>query len=769
MPKTSADFRGYNNGLDVVVTIGGRQWTATYLSANSSGDPILTFWVATYDGVYSRWHSQEVNRSGDYPNNMYGTSEIRAVALNNGGGYAATYNATSLTYVNQDENNDWAIYTMDSVSGSLTSFIEVPDNMSWQHNQSAKDSAGQSYNYNNDALNSGMGSFYDDDHCYESKTGYANWANDKVWLPSIAETGENNESGIWMVSKNQRASDTHTWTRSGYYNNYYRSFRHLSSGTGESYGNISAVAWGRPAFHLNLKKAAERAENLKTDQPTNVTLEYTGRALTLADVSAEHKSWYDSAKISLEYPAGGMKDAGTYTVTANIKEDFISNHEFSGEPDTSKGETPTTRKFNFTITKKKIGVDLTLDPSGKPAAALKTAELCGGDSTENGRAPNLGFNYTSSNGYNSDTLPTAVGTYTATVKILNTDCNYVLDNTYTINFTINKTDVPKPTISGQASKQYTGEEITFTMTGGDNAGINITLPDGMTRDVNTLRAKNAGKYKVVVTLADNGVATQWPGGSTSAIELEYEIMKKPLGITITCDASNFEWNVGDRPTVTIVGDSHPDDSTELYIYYIDNNIGTSIKYDNINNDKVIEGKTRTIKMPGDIAQGSYTICVELYGDRKDNANYSLAVAKTAVFTVKGNSVTVDDSVINWKYNNTEVGNPTDTLVLVYNGNAYRFSVDESVLASHGAKIDIGKGTNGYDGNISETNAGSSLYSVTVYLTNLDSNYESYNAQYTLYYRIDKAKYDLSGLSWPSVSTLEYNGRAQGMTLQGTLP
>ncbi|MDE5616869.1 MAG: hypothetical protein K2I78_03685, partial [Clostridia bacterium] len=359
MPKTSADFRGYNNGLDVVVTIGGRQWTATYLSANSSGDPILTFWVATYDGVYSRWHSQEVNRSGDYPNNMYGTSEIRAVALNNGGGYAATYNATSLTYVNQDENNDWAIYTMDSVSGSLTSFIEVPDNMSWQHNQRAKDSAGQSYNYNNDALNSGMGSFYDDDHCYESKTGYANWANDKVWLPSIAETGENNESGIWMVSKNQRASDTHTWTRSGYYNNYYRSFRHLSSGTGESYGNISAVAWGRPAFHLNLKKAAERAENLKIDQPTNVTLEYTGRALTLADVSAEHKSWYDSAKISLEYPAGGMKDAGTYTVTANIKEDFISNHEFSGEPDASKGETPTTRKFNFTITKKKIGVDLT--------------------------------------------------------------------------------------------------------------------------------------------------------------------------------------------------------------------------------------------------------------------------------------------------------------------------------------------------------------------------------------------------------------------------
>lgn len=123
-PKTSEDFRIYNNNeedvnnKDVTVTIGARQWTATYLSKNLSGEPILTLMLATYDGFNSSWHTQATNSNGNYPNNMYGTSSVRAVALNNGGEYARTYNATSLTRVEQDENNDWAIYTMDDVKGS---------------------------------------------------------------------------------------------------------------------------------------------------------------------------------------------------------------------------------------------------------------------------------------------------------------------------------------------------------------------------------------------------------------------------------------------------------------------------------------------------------------------------------------------------------------------------------------------------------------------------------------------------------------------------
>ncbi|MDE6471814.1 MAG: hypothetical protein K2L52_02175, partial [Clostridia bacterium] len=506
--------------------------------------------------------------------------------------------------------------------------------------------------------------------------------------------------------------------------------------------------------------------------PTDVESVYNGQAQTLADVSSEQTKWYDSTKITLSYPTG-MTDAGTYKVTAKISDSALADdpdYTFKGDPDPSKGEDEHTRVFNFTIKKKKIGVTVALDTGGMPVVSLKnSSDVYTGDNASNGRAPNLAFNYTSINGYNDTVRPTAVGTYTATAIITNSGCNYELDNTYSIQFKIDKKDVPKPAISGQSSKQYTGENITFTMTGGDNADITIEMPDGMTRSGNTLTAKNAGTYKVVCKLADNGVATQWPDGTATAIELTYEITKKPLTLTITCSVSDFTWNVGDRPVVTIVGDSYENDSTELYIYYIDNNIGNSIKYDNINNDKVINGKTRTITMPGDIPQGSYTICVELYGSNKDNDNYSLAAIKTQAFTVKGQGISMTDAVINWSYNNIPIGNPTTTHVLTYTGTAYRFSIDDSVLAQHGVKIDISKGNNGYSGDVTATNAKSGLYSVTVYLTNYDSTYETYNAQYTLYYQIDKAKYDLSVLSWPTVNTLEYNGSAQGMELQGALP
>ena len=169
MPKTSADFRTNNNELgngtkDVVLQIGGKQWIATYLSTNSSGDPILTLWLANSE-ILSSWHVQaeaSTSNPGKYPNICMETSSIRAVTLNNGGGYAKTYNATSLTPVEQDPDSEWAIYTMDGVAGSLTSFIEVPDNMSWQHDQKALDNVTSSayksefgYNNNNDALDVG--------------------------------------------------------------------------------------------------------------------------------------------------------------------------------------------------------------------------------------------------------------------------------------------------------------------------------------------------------------------------------------------------------------------------------------------------------------------------------------------------------------------------------------------------------------------------------------------------------------------------------------
>ena len=69
---------------------------------------------------------------------MYGTSMIRAVGLNNGGKYATNFDSLS-NETSQNSSNVFAIYTMEDISGSLTSFIDTPSNVEWQETVSARD------------------------------------------------------------------------------------------------------------------------------------------------------------------------------------------------------------------------------------------------------------------------------------------------------------------------------------------------------------------------------------------------------------------------------------------------------------------------------------------------------------------------------------------------------------------------------------------------------------------------------------------------------
>ncbi|MDE7071489.1 MAG: hypothetical protein K2O86_05905, partial [Clostridia bacterium] len=243
--RTANQFRSANSAnssKDLSVTINGLSWTPTYLSYNSKNEPILTFWLST-NTISDKYNAQATNTIGAYPNNMYGTSWMRASVLNNGGSYAATYNATSLTAVAQSTTSAWANYTMaktTAVGGSsIKEFLEVPDNMSWQHSQSAKTSAGQSYDFNNDSLDSG-GSYNANYNYYTNATvnttGYQAWKNDTLWLPSVAEVGcTSGVTGLWQTSVNQRASSTYSWLRSAHYTGYYGSYVLAAAGTSLSH------------------------------------------------------------------------------------------------------------------------------------------------------------------------------------------------------------------------------------------------------------------------------------------------------------------------------------------------------------------------------------------------------------------------------------------------------------------------------------------------------------------------------------------------------
>ncbi len=772
---TAADIRAKNGNKDIVLTMDGQQWTVTHLTKDSSGNTIATLWQATESATHTwnPWYDGATTYA--YPSNMYSTSFVRADALNSGGnGYVAKRGATTLTKVPQKTDHKYARLTMPSVKGSLTNFIVKPSAVAYQEDQN-NNVGGTIGNIGwtlpNEAYGtpSGTVNWYNANGRnmdYSGKSGYADWKDDYIWLPSVSETGVNESvNGIWALSNNQRSNSENSWLRSGYY--FYANIAYYltAAGSSFSYTSVMTSCAVRPALHLNLDSAAQHSGKPALKEPTDVSVEYKGTMLTLDDVADEQKKWFNADKISITYD-GDIKDVGTYKVKAEIKADLAADGLiFTGTPDTSAGESDTVRYFNFTVTKKKIGITAALDSGGKPTVTLKNAgDVYSGDTGD--RAPKFGFTYTSSGGQEYDDMPTAVGTYTATAKITN-ECNYEIDtasSTLSVTFKIDKKSVSKPALSGQVSKPYSGVAQSFTLQG-VTADVSLTLPDGVTYADGKLNVKDAGAYKIRIALTDNGVSTQWADGSIAAYEVSITITKKPLNITITAPSS---WKVGDTPTITIVGDSLAADTTELYIYYCKH--GSATKYDDINDNKVIEGKKRTIVMPK-LDQGDYYIGVELFGDKQGNSNYEiLAGVKTHEFKVLGNEITFTEDDVKWQYNNTPIVN-TDNFKLTYTGSIFRFSIDDSKLKDMGVKIDTTKGTNGYSGDVQATDAKSG-YSVTVYLTEYDSSYNEFDAQYKLNYTIEKAKYDLSGLSWnyDDSNPLQFiAGKAQGITLTGSLP
>ncbi len=782
---TAKQIRAKNSNKDIVLTMDGQKWTVTHLTKDTSGNTIATLWQATGSTMHTwnPWYDAATTYA--YPSDMYSTSFVRADALNSGGnGYVATKGATTLTKVAQKADHKYARLTMPSVKGSLTNFIVKPSAVAYQEteNHAVGGTIGnQGWTLPNEAYGTPSGTikWYNNNGRnmdYSGKSGYADWKDDYIWLPSLTETGVDGAvNGIWALFNNQRSNSTTSWLRSGCSD--YAANAYLLNATGNSINStyVTGSYAVRPALHLNLDLAAEHSGGVALAEPTDVTLEYNGNSLTIDDVAAEQKEWYNSDKINIDYAGavgsnGGAKvilDADTYRVKAEIKADLAADGLiFAGTPDTSAGESDTVRYFNFTVTKKKIGITAALDSGGLPTVTLKNeGDVYSGDTAANGRAPSFGFTYTG-NGYNSDTPPTAVGTYTATAKITN-ECNYQIDtsnSTITVTYKVDKKSVAKPVLSGQVSKQYSGVTQSFTLQG-MTADVTLTLPSGVTYADGSLNVKDAGTYKIGIALKDGGAATIWADGTSASYEVSITITKRPLNITITAPNS---WKVGETPTVTVVGDSLASDKTELHIYYCKS--GSAVKYD-LDAKEVVD-KTRTIVMP-ELAQGDYYIGVELFGDKQGNSNYEILTGSvTHTFKVLGNDITFTKDDIKWQYNNTLVTNPAGGLTLTYTGEIFRFSIDSSALAIKGVKIDTTKGTNGYSGDVQATNAKSDTYSVTVYITELDDTYAEFDAQYNLKYTIEKAKYDLSGLSWnyDDSNPLQFiAGKAQGITLTGTLP
>ena len=317
--KSAADIRtstanGKTTSQDVQVTFGGLTWTVTYLSQDANGNDIVTLWLSNnyqqaWEGrsategalygfingaLYSDWSNDLRNDyyTVNYPTNMYGTSYINAVTLNNGGSYVTSVSGTSSTStatltsnVGQNSNSVFAIYTMDSVAGSVTDYLVKPNEVSWQETENAY-AQGCSYTYGNDAWGTPAGSTKWYSESYGSAEDmvdnlyYDAWANSYIWLPSMAEAGNGGDgTGLWEVSSYQRANNSgstnfirasvgsnntsnatyvydYSWLRSGYCNKANYAYDLHASGFGYDNNYVDSSYAVRPALHLNLNSAA---------------------------------------------------------------------------------------------------------------------------------------------------------------------------------------------------------------------------------------------------------------------------------------------------------------------------------------------------------------------------------------------------------------------------------------------------------------------------------------------------------------------------------
>ncbi|MDE7337561.1 MAG: hypothetical protein K2N32_05535, partial [Clostridia bacterium] len=367
--KTSEDFQSTSNtqtkGALITLTIDNMVWNAVYLSTNKSEygeDPILTLWLADTSDI-AQYNTYNTNANGKYPANLYGTSKIRTETLNNSGTYYESKDGDSPHTVDSTlyVNHKYAKFTIDSVDGSLTKFIDEPVKVAWQATERSSLVNPYLLDFNNDAyepigdytMHSGMNYAVDivDITKEERLQDLTAWKNDKIWLPSMAESGMNGAGGIWKTSSAQRATSNglRTWMRSADNSHYDFVHVHRADGSRDDYPTVDVTCSVRPAFHLNLAKA-EKASARSLQMPQDVELPYTGDEQGVE--SKYTQDFLDSVDIKY-YDEGSTTPrstkpttVGNYTVKYTLKDGYYWADNLDGV-DRTKSFTITPRKLDY--------------------------------------------------------------------------------------------------------------------------------------------------------------------------------------------------------------------------------------------------------------------------------------------------------------------------------------------------------------------------------------------------------------------------------------
>lgn len=280
-PLTSSDIAAKNGNKDLVVTFGGKKWTVTYVSQDLTGNVIATLWYADTEATDIKFSENGwINKTDDGKNgathskysNLYGASYARTYGLNNAGKYyscetggektsAEVDSTVSLKSYTQDASHTFAKFTMSNVEGSVVPYLVSPENVGWQADEGVNSVLGyrlpsESYKIIETTSANGWGANFQNTN-FQNQSEYTAWAKDTLWLPSLTETGNQTDAGLWNLSANQRTSGalSRSWLRSGSPNGADRAVAFDTSGNNGNYG-VSSSGSVRPALHLNLTKVA---------------------------------------------------------------------------------------------------------------------------------------------------------------------------------------------------------------------------------------------------------------------------------------------------------------------------------------------------------------------------------------------------------------------------------------------------------------------------------------------------------------------------------
>ena len=351
--RDASYFYGQNGDRDIVLTFGGYQWTVTYLTQDrESGNVVVSLWMtsAPTQSVWNEWSSETY--SDAFPSNMYGTSLIRSKEFNSGSGYAASaadaaQGTARLTPCPQSAEHRYAPFTMspDTEIGkaSLTEYLVRPRKIAYQESECMHVFASSWSTAPNEAYGTpSYESYYYESMDYSDKPQYNDWADDYLWLPSLAETGYGGYyggvAGIWNLSLNQRSNNEVIWSRTGGYSVPYGA---CYIDTGGSFGGNSVsvtTTYGvRPALHLDLTKAVAAATD-PLDAPTwgqDASIPYNGQLQTIVPGQFDATNMQATAvgvdadgnpiaaaDIAVDETTGTVRASrvGTYTITVTMRD-----------------------------------------------------------------------------------------------------------------------------------------------------------------------------------------------------------------------------------------------------------------------------------------------------------------------------------------------------------------------------------------------------------------------------------------------------------------